>query len=244
MAKRATRPPSEYPTTLIFLMSCPSFLRSSSFCSTSLATRSPPVSTPSYVKLPALRFATRISTLSSGNLWRRESLTCLRCSGLPHSLVGVNLLLHWCLPEARRTREQEHTDDLLFEVCGWMQTWLMDSLYALLMSEGTLCLCVAPPPGLVRCERCYRAQPSERAEQSWRHVSYLGFSSDKASDGLLVRESSPRSDRLLWRFNYFLANVAFLSRQSKRHDRMMRDRHGSSSEPLGLACSSAARVEP
>jgi hypothetical protein len=43
--------------------------------------------------------------------------------------------------------------------------------------------------------------------------------------------------------SYFLAKVANLSRRSQRHDRMMRDRHGSSSESPGLACSSAARVE-
>jgi hypothetical protein len=86
MAKRATRPPREYPMKLIFLISCPSFASSSNFCSTSLATRSPPVSTPSYVKLPALRFATRMARDSSGNFLRRLVLTYLRCSGLPHSL--------------------------------------------------------------------------------------------------------------------------------------------------------------
>jgi hypothetical protein len=85
-AKRTTRPPREYPMTLIFLMACPSSASSSNLCSISFATRSPPVSMPSYVKLPALRFVTRISSLSLGNFWRREVLTYFKCSGLPHNL--------------------------------------------------------------------------------------------------------------------------------------------------------------
>jgi hypothetical protein len=90
--------------TLIFLMSWPASASSSSFSSTSFATRSPPVSTPSYVKLPALRFATRISSLSSENLWRREVLTYLRCSGLPHNLESVSVLRQELLGTAHKLR--------------------------------------------------------------------------------------------------------------------------------------------
>lgn len=79
---------------LIFFISCPLRASSSSFCSTSSATRSPPVSMPSYVKLPALRLATRTWSLSWGNLSRRVVLTYLRCYGFPHRLRAVSTPAH------------------------------------------------------------------------------------------------------------------------------------------------------
>jgi hypothetical protein len=156
MANRATRPPREYPITLIFLIPCPSFSSSSSVCSISSATRSPPVSTPSYVKLPALRFATKISSLSSGNRPRREVLTCFRCSGLPHSLEVVSVLYPGCLPQAHkvfwRTHEREHTGDWLSPKCELMrETCLRTWPYSFRPQwKGAVVICLECFPGLVR----------------------------------------------------------------------------------------------
>jgi hypothetical protein len=164
-------------------MSCPSFASSSNFCSTSLATRSPPVSTPSYVKLPALRFATRMASFSSGNLSRRLVLTYLRCSGLPQSLERVSILRRHVFPEACglrcevwRTHGREHRDGLLWLTCEWMreETWLQCLPYRWSkQSGGAAKLKRARLPDLVRDARLYRAQHAKDAPQARRHRTAL-----------------------------------------------------------------------
>jgi hypothetical protein len=164
-------------------MSCPSFASSSNFCSTSLATRSPPVSTPSYVKLPALRFATRMTSFSSGNLSRRLVLTCLRCSGLPQSLEIVSVMHQAICPEACglrcgvwHTHGREHRGGLLCLTSEWRreETWLRCLPYVFLKQSGSAAkLKCARLPDLVRNARLYRAQHAKDAPQTRRHRTAL-----------------------------------------------------------------------
>jgi hypothetical protein len=129
--------------------------------------------------------ATRISSLSSGNLWRRVVLTYFKCSGLPHSLEGVSVLCRKPLPKRSmqrhwvwHTREQERRGGLLFLWSKWMkrETLLRSLPYRYLTQRvGAVLICFASPPEVVRNTVLSDAANGTQL-RPWRHA--MGVVSD------------------------------------------------------------------